>query len=175
MRFLTLTLLVAVLYSCGATVHYDYDKTTDFSSYQSYNYYSDRDSGLNDLDDRRIMRTTDSLLRSKGFIKSDQPQFSINFYTKEYLTNSGNSIGIGVGGGGGNVGVGVSGGIPIGGHMINQILTLDFVDVSQDKLIWKAIGDSKIKEKANPSQKEVYYTNLLSKMLSGYPPKIKKN
>jgi len=165
---------VFLLYSCGATVHYDYDNTTDFSSFKSYNYYDDIDSSLNELDDKRIMHATDSLLQLKGFIKSETPKFLINFFAKELLSDSRSSVGIGIGGGGGNVGVGVSGGIPIGGNMVIQTLTIDFVDTSLDKLIWKAIGEGKIKEKANPSQKEEFYTKMMIEILSEYPPKNKQ-
>ena len=93
------------------------------------------DSGLNDLDDKRIQQATDSLLQERGFIKSETPQLYVNFFARESISNSRNTLGIGIGGGGGTVGVGVSGGIPIGGRVVNQQFTMDFIDVSKDDLV----------------------------------------
>lgn len=162
-----------VLISCGTTVGIDYDKTTDFSQYTTFNFYPDINSGLNELDDKRIMKATDSLLRARGFSLSETPQLYINFFASEVLTNSRNTIGIGIGGGGRNVSGGVSGGIPIGGKVINQQLTLDFIDVAKDDLVWQAVADGEYKEKATPKQKEEYYEAVLAKILKKYPPQKK--
>lgn len=173
MKFLSLCFTAMLLVSCGAAVAIDYDEQIDFSQYQSYNYFPDIESGLNQLDDKRIMQATDSLLQRRGFVKSESPQLLINFFAKEYLSNSRNTIGIGIGSGGGNVGVGVSGGIPIGGKVINQSLTVDIVDATNDALIWQAVVEGEFKEKASPTQRETYYFNVLEKALKKYPPRSK--
>lgn len=168
--FLVLFALI-LLISCGTTVGIDYDKQTDFSQYTSYNFYPGIESGLNELDDKRIKQATDSLLQARGFVKSETPQLYINFYASETISNSRNTIGIGIGGGGRNVGVGISGGIPIGGRVINQQLTVDFIDASKDDLVWQAVADGELKEKATPEQKEAYYAKVLLKILNKYPPR----
>ncbi len=174
MRNLFLCFLVPLLLSCGATVAIDYDKKADFTSYTTYDFYPTIDSGLNELDDRRIMKAIDSvLLQRPTFQKTEDPQLLINFFAKEYLSNSRNSIGIGVGGGGGNVGVGVSGGIPIGGKEVNQTLTIDFIDAATDQLVWQAVVDGSYKERATPVQKEAYYYTVIAKALKKFPPKEK--
>ena len=171
---LQLAILAAiVLMSCGAVVGVDYDKATDFSQYTTYDFYPSIESGLNELDNKRIMTATDSILRSRGFTRSEAPQLLINFYASEYISNSRNTIGIGVGGGGSNVGVGVSGGIPIGGRVINQRLTVDLIDAENDDLLWQAVYEGELKEKASPEQKENYYANTMAKILKKYPPKTK--
>lgn len=172
MKYLSL-FFVLLLISCGTTVGIDYDKNTDFSQYNSYNYFPTIDSGLNDLEDKRIIRVMDSLLQQRGFVQSETPQLLINFFAKEQVSNSRNTIGIGIGGGGGNVGVGVSGGIPIGGREINQVLTVDFIDATDDKLVWQAEADGSFKERATPQQKEAYYVSVLQKILKKYPPENK--
>jgi hypothetical protein len=161
------------LFSCGTTVGIDYDNATDFTQYTTYNFYPDIQSGLNELDDKRIMRVTDSIMQLRGFSKSDTPQLFVNFFASEVLSNSRNTIGIGIGGGGRNVGGGISGGIPIGGKMINQQLTVDFIDVTKDDLVWQAVADGDYKEKASPRQKEVYYASVIAKILKKYPPRKK--
>lgn len=170
MKLLSLFVLAILLTSCGATVAVDYDKHADFAAYKTYNFYPTIDSGLNELDDGRIMQITDSLLQQRGFVKSELPQLYINFYAKESVSRSRNTIGIGVGGGGGNVGVGVSGGIPIGGRIVNQQLTVDFIDVEKDGLVWQAVAEGELKERATPQQKEAYYVSVIQKTLAKYPP-----
>ena len=170
MKRLSVFILSIFLISCGATVAVDYDKQIDFSKYNTYNYFPTIDSGLSELDDGRIKQATDSLLQQRGFVKSETPQLYINFYARESLSNSQSTIGIGVGSGGGNVGVGVSGGIPIGGKVINQRLTFDFIDVEKDDLVWQAIADGEMKERVNPQQKEAYYFSVIQKILAKYPP-----
>ncbi|MGO3182656.1 MAG: DUF4136 domain-containing protein [Aequorivita sp.] len=171
MKLLSILVLSIFLVSCGATVNVDYDKQVDFSKYNSYNYYPTIDSGLSELDDNRIIHITDSLLQQRGFVKSKTPQFFINFYAREHVSSSRNTLGIGIGGGGRSGGIGVSGGIPIGGNIINQRLTLDFIDVQKDDLVWQAIVEGEMKERANPHQKESYYISVIEKILAKYPPK----
>lgn len=170
MKLLSILVLSIFLVSCGATVAVDYDKQVDFSKYTSYNYFPTIDSGLSELDDNRIVQITDSLLQQRGFVKSETPQLFINFYARESVSRSRNTIGIGVGGGGGNVGVGVSGGIPIGGNVVNQQLTMDFIDVEKDDLVWQAVAEGEMKERATPQQKEAYYVSVIQKILAKYPP-----
>ncbi|MGB3343427.1 MAG: DUF4136 domain-containing protein [Aequorivita sp.] len=173
MRFISIFILSIFLLSCGAAVTVDYDKNTDFTRYNSYNFYPTIQSGLSELDDARIMQITDSLMQQRGFVKSESPQFHINFFARESVSDSRSSIGIGVGGGGGNVGVGVSGGIPIGGRTINQQLTMDFIDVEKNDLIWQAVIEGEMRERATPQQKEAYYFSVIQKILKKYPPKRK--
>lgn len=173
MKILSILVISIFLISCGATVDVDYDKQVDFSKYNSYNYFPTIDSGLSELDDSRIKQITDSLLQQRGFIKSETPQLFINFYAREHVSSSGNTIGIGVGGGGRNMGVGVSGGIPIGGNVINQKLTFDFIDVQKDDLVWQAVADGKMKERATTEKKESYYISIIQKILTNYPPEKK--
>lgn len=170
MKLLSLLIFTIFLVSCGATVAVDYDQQVDFSKYTTYNYFPNIDSGLNQLDDNRIKQITDSLMQQRGFVKNETPHIYINFYARESISSSRNTIGIGIGSGGGNVGVGVSGGIPIGGKILNQQLTMDFIDTENDDLVWQAIADGEMKERATPQQKEAYYVSVIQRILAKYPP-----
>ena len=171
MRLVLIFIVAVLIASCGASVSYDYDTKTNFTLYQTYDFYPNISSGLNDLDNIRIMKATDSILQLRGFVKSESPQFLVNFFAKEFITQSNSSIGIGLGGGGSNGSVGVSGGIPVGGNIINQKFTVDFIDNQNDKLIWQAVATDELRVKASPEQKSSYYFNMISKILKGYPPK----
>lgn len=173
MKLIYTVLVCVFLSSCGATVATDYEKSTDFTAYKTYNYYPSINSGLSELDDKRITKVTDSLLQARGFKKSNTPQFYVNFFAEEQLSNSRNTIGVGIGSGGRNGGFGISGGIPIGGKTINQKFTLDFIDVLKDGLFWQAVIDGNYREKSSPLQKEKYYFTIIEKALKKYPPKIR--
>jgi hypothetical protein len=171
MKTILLLSSLVLLLSCGPSVYVDFEKGQDFSEYNTYKFYPDIDSGLNELDDKRIISAMDSVLQQRGFTKSNFNRFYINFYASESVSNSRNTLGIGIGSGGGNVGVGVSGGIPIGGRTINQQLTIDIIDAHTDQqLVWQAVIDGDLKEKATPKQKEAYYFSVLQKALKKFPP-----
>ena len=68
MRFLLGFVVVFLMMSCGAVkVDYDYDRDVDFSKYSTYNYFSDVETGLSQLDERRLIRVLDSTLKTKGY------------------------------------------------------------------------------------------------------------
>ncbi len=170
-KFILIFVTSVLLVSCGPTVNYDYDSQTNFSVYKTYDFYPNINSGLSNLDNMRIIKATDSIMQSQGFEKSSSPQILINFFAKEFVSQSNTTIGFGMGGGGNNGSVGVSGGVPVGGDIINQKLTFDFIDEKEDKLVWQAVGSDELKVKANPLQKDDYYFELISKILKGFPPK----
>lgn len=159
------------LLSCGATVAVDYDVTKDFTGYKTYDFYPTIDSGLSELDERRIEKAVDSVLRRNGFVKNAYPDFWINYYAFEAMAPVRSTIGIGVGAGGGNGSVGVSGGIPVGTDEIEQQLTFDLVDSDADELIWQAVLVGRFKEYASPHQKRKYYINGVQKVFNRFPPK----
>jgi hypothetical protein len=180
MKYFILGFLAVLLASCGSIVAVDYEPDTDWRKYQIYQFSQahtgkggepQAPSGLSQLDDLRIMRAIDSLLPRPEYQRSDYNQFYIDFYVDEQLSESRNTLGIGVGSGGGNVSVGGGIGIPIGGKVINQRLTLEFIDATMgQKLIWQAVYDGELKEKATPAQKDAYYNKVIAKMLKGFPP-----
>lgn len=171
MKTILLLATVALMVSCGPSVRIDFDKDQDFTGFNTYTFYPDIDSGLNQLDDKRVMKAIDSVFGQRGFSKSDYNRFFVNFYAEESIGTSRNSIGIGVGGGGRSGGIGVSGGIPIGGPKINQKLTIDIVDANNNQeLVWQAIIEGELKEKASPVQKEAYYLSIITKALKKFPP-----
>ena len=84
----TIGLFIGLFLMCACSsvrVAYDYDTAVNFSTYRSYNFYPSIESGLNSLDNHRIMTITDSILRFRGWEKSDTPQLYINFYASENI------------------------------------------------------------------------------------------
>lgn len=172
MRYIVLFMVLCLLNACSAVrVNYDYDKATDFSNYTTYNYYSDIETGLSELDEKRLLNLMDITLQIKGMVYSEEPDFIINIRSESFQAAQNTSVGVGVGGGGRNVGGGLSVGIPVGGKTLRRQITFDFVDAKKEQLFWQANSESSFKENVSPIVREQKLAELVDKMLSKYPPK----
>ncbi|RDY60660.1 DUF4136 domain-containing protein [Flagellimonas nanhaiensis] len=171
MRYLFAIAIFSLLISCGSVrVNYDYDRGTDFSNYSTYNYFSDIESGLSQLDEKRLVRILDSTLQSKGYRLDEEPDFYINILSNQYRSGSNSAVGVGIGGTGRNVGGGVSVGLPIGGSGIQRQIQFDFVDSQKDALFWQAISESGYRDNASPSVRESRLRAVVKKVFSKFPP-----
>ncbi|WP_375325335.1 DUF4136 domain-containing protein [Flagellimonas sp. GZD32] len=171
MRYLLSLVFVVLLASCSSTrVTYDYDKEVDFSSYVTYNYFSDMESGLSQLDEKRLLNILDSTLKVRGYRLAEEPDFLVNILSGEFRSAPKSSVGVGIGGGGGNVGGGISLGVPIGNSGIQRSIQFDFVDAQRDALIWQAITESGYRDNASPSVRERNLEALVKKVFSKFPP-----
>lgn len=174
MKFLNTVLLAFILVSCAPIrVNYDFDKTTNFTNYRTYNYYNDMQTGLSELDTKRFLDALDAKMSAKGFTLSDAPDFFIDIKSKEYQEAQRQTVGVGLGGGGGNVGGGISIGLPIGQANVNRQIIIEFVDDSKKQLFWQAESEYSFKPNAQPEQREERFKALVEKVLSQYPPNQK--
>ncbi|SFZ89295.1 protein of unknown function [Flaviramulus basaltis] len=172
MRFLIITLLALIIVSCAPIrVNYDYDKGTNFQQYKTYNYYSEMETGLSELDTKRLLDALDSKMTVKGFSLSDTPDFFIDIKSREYQESQRQSVGVGLGGGGGNVGGGISIGLPIGQANVNRQITIDFVDENKKQLFWQAVSESNFNPNGTPEKREARLNAIVEKVLMQYPPK----
>ncbi|MGB5236186.1 MAG: DUF4136 domain-containing protein [Flavobacteriaceae bacterium] len=173
-KFLLAGLLMFVISCASVQVNYDYDPATDFSDYRTYNYFSDLDTGLSNLDNQRLLDAVDSVMQIKGIKLSEEPEFLINIQSQSYLKPQNSSLGVGVGGTGSNVGGGVSIGVPLGGNSLERELVFDFVDNQKNQLFWQAVTLSNLNEKASPHIRERKINEIVSKVFAKYPPAPKK-
>ena len=163
--------LVLGLVSCSSIkVNYDYDPDTDFSGYLTYNYFTDMDTGLNNLDTNRLIDAIDAVMQQKGIKLSEEPEFLINIQSQSFYNPQSSSVGVGVGGTGGDVGGGVSVGIPIGSRSLERELVFDFVDVQKNQLFWQCVSSSNYNENSSPEVKERKINEIVAKVFSQYPP-----
>ena len=171
MKFFLLSVVLVLFTSCGATrVNYDYDNKTDFGSYTTYNYFDDMETGLNELDEKRLMDALDASMGEKGLKFSEEPDFFINIKSSVFRSQQGNNVGVGLGGGGGTMGGGISVGIPVGGPKLTREIQLDFVDANKDMLFWQAISESPFHEGDTPTEKSEKLQAVVDKIFSKYPP-----
>ena len=170
MKIVRLLLLIFLASCATVNVNYDYDRTADFSEYKTYNYYSDLETGLSELDTRRLLNIFDEVMASKGMSLSSDPDFFVNITSYEFENPSGGNVGVGVGGTGGNVGGGVSVGIPVQGSRYSRQIRFDFIDENGRGLFWQAVSESKFDPDASPEGREMNLKAVIDKVLMGYPP-----
>ncbi|OZV66886.1 DUF4136 domain-containing protein [Winogradskyella aurantia] len=163
--------ILFLLSSCGAVINYDYEKSTDFSQYKTYNYFDDMQTGLSELDTKRLIRAIDAKLQSMGFERTNNADFYIDIQSQDIMNRTNSNVGVGVGGTGSNVGGGVSVGIPLGTNQNTRELVIEFVDDSKLGMFWQAIAESSYRPDATPEKRELDFKNLVERIFSAYPPK----
>ena len=171
MKKVVILALIFLSASCaGIRVNYDYAPGTDFTAYRTYDYYPDMDTGLSELDTKRLLRAVDSVLQSRGLRLDEQPDFYVNIQSISYRSNPNSTVGVGMGGTGRRVGGGISVGFPIGGSGMAREIIFDFVDADRDALFWQAASNSNFSENASPNTRERVLRNIAIKVFSKYPP-----
>ncbi|XLS30172.1 DUF4136 domain-containing protein [Flavobacteriaceae bacterium M23B6Z8] len=167
-------IFLLVLVSCGAPkVSYDYDKSINFNQFKTYNYYPDMDTGMNQLDDKRLIRQIDSILATKGFTQTDTPELLINIKTARFESGSPFTVGLGVGSVGRRGGVGVSGGVPVGGASLNEEILFDMIDTKRNELIWQGRSEKRVSDATTPLAREKYFSEVVGKVFEKFPPQKK--
>jgi hypothetical protein len=167
---LALILLIFVTSCAPINVNYDYEKSIDFNQYKTYNYYSNVETGLSELDSKRFMNILNAQMKNKGFSLSESPDFYINIKSQEFQGVQRSSVGVGIGSTGRNFGGGLSMGIPIGQSNINREIIIDFVDENKTGLFWQAVTETNYNPNSSPERKEERFKFLINKILEGYPP-----
>ncbi len=171
MRKIVFLLVVTLVPSCNAIkVNYDYDKEVDFSDYTTYNYYPEMQTGLSELDTKRLLDAVDAEMQAKGIQLTEEPDFFINIESNSFPKPRNNSIGVGLGGSGRSVGGGLSVGIPVGSPKMERQIRFDFVDNEKDKLFWQSDSQSPFKENVSPEERDENLQKLAAKVFEKYPP-----
>ena len=174
MKYFSIPFLLLFVTSCAPIlVNYDYEKTTDFKTYKTYNYYANLNTGMSELDNKRLLNALDNALQGSGYSLSEIPDFFIDIKSSKYQEASHSNVGIGVGGTGGNVGGGVSIGIPVGQNNFNRQIVFEFVDENKNGLFWQAISESSYSPNASPEKREALFIAIVTKVLEGFPPETK--
>ncbi len=168
-RFFSIIMLISFVSCAPIYVNYDYDKAVDLSKYKTYQYFGDMETGLSELDTKRLLDAIDTKLKANGFTISDNPDFLIDIKTAEFRNPQRETVGVGVGGGGGNVGGGISIGLPIGQSSMSREIVFDFVDASNKQLFWQAKSEASFNPRAEPIKREERFAAIVEKVFKKYP------
>ncbi|TDP58358.1 DUF4136 domain-containing protein [Flavobacterium dankookense] len=174
LKFLPL-LLLFVLASCSSVrVYQDYDKNADFSQYKTYAYHKSGidKAEISDLDKKRILRSIDEVMATKGFTKSENPEVLINFTTKEREQVDVNQFNAGWGfgwGWGWGWNPWLWGNTTSVNRYTEGILTIDIIDAKKKELIWQGEGEGALTKRTEKKDEKI--KEFVSKILEQYPPK----
>lgn len=178
-------LALVLLSSCvSVRVVSDYDKEANFTEYKSYAFYKtgiDK-AQISDLDKKRILKAIDTELRSRGFVKSQEPDLLISIFTKEreQVDVYNNNFGWGWGGfGWGGFynpwvwGPGWGWGGAWGPNVSTRTqgsLYIDLIDAKNKELVWQGRGVGTLNNTKNIEKKEERIQEFVGEILQAYPP-----
>tara|TARA_B100001059_G_C17830221_1_gene584161 strand:- start:2294 stop:2815 length:522 start_codon:yes stop_codon:yes gene_type:complete len=157
--------LILLIHSCGVYVYYDYDSDVNFDNYSSYSFYqADIDElEISDLDKKRILKSLDLGLKSKGLERSNSPDLLVTFETKSkervYVNNY----------------------LPYSWYpfaynypysssysSIQGTLYVNLIDSKNQQLIWQGKGVGVLSEYSKDRDKMI--NDFVVKILEKYPP-----
>lgn len=173
-----LIFVLFIIVSCSPVkVVTDYDSQVNFSNYKSFAFYKtgiDK-ADISDLDKRRILRAIESELLSKGFTKSQNPDFLVSIFTKSRERVNVNQVNYGYSWGWGwgwnpwmwgpnmnmnNVNV---------SQYTEGTLFIDFIDKEKKELIWQGVGSGALKMD-NREKKEERIKEFVKEIILRFPP-----
>jgi hypothetical protein len=181
-----LAIMISVLASCSSLkVTADYDKSVDFTTYKTFEYYGwakESDKVLNNLDKIRIEDAFANEFAKRGmrYVKEGGDLVVTLFIvvdqkTEQQATTTGMSGGPYGGYYGGYYGYGPGWGWGAGystttvreyNYLVGT-LVCDVFDKSQERLIWEGIASKTIDE--NPSKRERNIPRVVEYMMKKYP------
>ncbi len=168
-------LLLFCLISCNSIkVVTDYDTKVNFKKYKTFAFYKtgiDK-ADISDLDKKRVLRALETELLAQGFIKSENPDILVSFFTKsrrKVNVNQNNNFGYGFGWGwnpwmwnGMNNNINVN-------EYTEGTLFIDFIDKEKKELVWQGIGTGALKIQ-NVEKKEERIKLFVKEIISKFPP-----
>jgi hypothetical protein len=166
-------LILSFIVGCATplVVDYDYDTTYDFTKLRTYDWLpSPPGSQMEDLTEKRFTHAVNTQLQAKGYSQSaDSPDFLISLQGIKKTVSSG-SIGVPVGGRGSmSVGVGKS------RERVKQegTLTLDFLDRTNNTIIWQGTATAAVQPKSSPDEQQQRTNKVIAELLKNFPPQKK--
>lgn len=173
-RFFQITsvvLLIPTLIACsGIKTFTDYDEHIELNSFDTFSFYEEMDTGMSELDEKRVSRAIHDYLEEKGFKTEEDSKFKINFYAETHERSQRHNMHIGIGAIGTHVGGNIGSGIPIDSHQKILSLTVEFVDAETNQLFWQGVSEGKIVPSRTPEERSQFIEKMVNKLLKGYPP-----
>lgn len=183
MAFLSVGLfLLAATSALCQDIRYNYDKDADFSKFKTYKWVDIKGAQKpNDIVDKQIKQAIDSQLATKGLTKVDGDDsdlligYQVAIGTEKQFTSFNSDWGYGPGWYRGGW-YGPTGGITTGqtSTIYNGTLGLDMYEAAKKDLVWRGAATKTIDPNAKPDKREKNLNKAVAKLLSKYPPPVKK-
>jgi hypothetical protein len=180
LRRLLPVLLCTLLACAGVRVSQDYDATTDFTAFRTFDWFPGErqltgEGGIAEpFLEQRIQTAVGRELSARGFEKvtSRTPDFYVNYHVsvQQKLTTSGVNVGYGMGsyGSWGGVGVGMRSN-PVRTYDEGTLI-IDFVDGGSRKLVWRGTGSKALSSNPTPENTTATVDVAAREILKQFPP-----
>ena len=176
-KILTFGLLLVLTVSYGQKVTGDYEKGTDFSQYQTYEFIGwqdDSDSILNDFDKKRLREAIQSEMAARNFeLVESGGDIALSLFVvvdeETSLSSYTNYYG-GAGFGGfryGGWGNGFATTNYSESDYLKGTLVVDMLDRESKELIWQGVASGTINEK--PEKREKKIPKAIAKLMKKFP------
>lgn len=159
-------LIGIVLNACSSIkVTSDYESGTDFSKYKTFAFYKtgiDK-APISDIDKRRIMKSIEAELTTKGLVKSDNPDILVSIFTKSRE----------------KVDIYESGWTPYYYNPYQRTtvtkytegtLFIDIIDSNGKKLLWQGVGSGALTKSQKVEKREANIQLFVQEILKKFPP-----
>ena len=169
---------VALGTAIAQDVHYNFDKSTDFSKFKTYKWVPIKDAPkLDNIRDTQVRNAVDNQLAMRGLMKieADTADLYIGYQaavsTEKEFTSYNSDWGYGPGwygggwyGGGGGITTGQTSTIYVGQ------LAIDMNDAKNKLLVWRGVVSKTIDPKAKPEKQEKNLNKAVTKLMKNFPP-----
>ena len=179
MKSLYYLFVIVFISSCSSLkTSYDFDKTTDFSSYKTYAFSEDAMKlPIQELNRNRLLNAIDQQMTAKGFTKSSDPDVLIDLHVKAEQKKDATATTTGpgmYGGYGAPWRYGYGAGFSTTQINVNEYtegtLFVNMVDKNADKLVWQGRATKVLDEDASPEKREKNINEAVAKIFEKYPP-----
>lgn len=170
-RLLPLLALLAAA-GCGTpplTVESDYDPSTDFSKYKTWNWMAGGKADVDSMTEQRIRTAVEAELPNRGLAKAGEGAdlgVTIQISIQHKIKQSRASVGVGYGWGPAHIGVS---GSPSKSYDEGTLI-LDLVDVKTKTLIWRGTAVGTVHKDYAPEERQERIRNAVHHLLRDYPP-----
>ena len=172
--FSTLSLFAfAVMLFSGCSsisVNQDYDPAYDFSKLKTFGFIPiTAEAGIDQLNADRLSTAIKTNLATKGYTVSKEADFGVALYfTKSTKTDIQSTGGYGYGYG--YRGYGGMGGSTYVTQYDEGTLVIDFIDVAENKLVWRGIGTGILDSTPSVEERTEKINNAVTEILAQFPP-----
>ncbi len=179
----TMLLLVALGSAMAQDVRYNFDKSSNFSTFKTYKWVALKGAAqLDSMVDGQIKAAIDAELAAKGMTKveGDDASLFIGYQAavgqeKEFTSYS-NDWGYGPGWGRAGWYRGGMGSTTTTGQTstiyVGQ-LALDMYDSAKHNLVWRGLVSKTIDQQAKPEKQQKNLAKAVTKLLKNFPPPVK--
>lgn len=182
MRLIILSFFYLFITACSSMVNIDYDRSTDFKSFTTFNIQTKPVSVDDDTRvttpfmQERIVNSINNELIKKGFKNKDKKsELNVKYHIdiKKDFESEGSTMSVGFGSAGHHSAIGMGFVFPVGETYTidNLILTIDIISANTNKLIWRGSLGYGLPSGATPETYTRMANDLVAEILKEYPPK----